>query len=278
MSTIFGLTSNDIRPQPGFTASQNENGGWTGTHTFAIRRTAWNDQFIRSRLKKGTPITDLDPSLSTFFSFMTIVGTTVLSDEGDFTMVTAQIAGAATAQYQTDPTNLNADALPTYRLSCSLQDAPLAQHPKWATFSSIEQQALSEMISGGLVFDEPSNGVGTRDERSFWLESNTDGDPFTLVSADSIAFAKLIAAGETTYQRPAITWTESTQGNEGLNSSQLNKIGKISNPRGNPPTPTGGRDWMLTSAFDEETGGLHRTELEWTMSEAGGFNPTLYEE
>lgn len=75
-----------------------------------------------------------------------------------------------------------------------------------------------------------------------------------------------------------MVWTESRQGNSGLTFDQIQKLGKIDKPSGSPPEPSGVRDWMLTSAFNEETGGLHRTELEWTMSEAGGFNPTLYEE
>lgn len=273
MSTIFGLTANDIQPQPGFTATQAQEGGWTGTHTFAIRRTAWNSNSIREEFRIGRAVTELDVNLSTYFEFLKIASLTVLSDEGDFIMVQAGLAGAKSAQYGAEGANS-----PVYRLTCSLQDASLSEHPKWKLFSDIEREALSNMISGDLVFDEASSTVGTRDERSFWVESNSEGTPYIIEGADAREFAKLIAAGQTTYQRPAMVWTESTQGNAGLTFDQIQKLGKIDVPGGSPPEPSGVRDWMLTSAFDEETGGLHRTELEWTMSEAGGFNPTLYEE
>lgn len=276
MSRIFGIGTSDIVAQPGFTATESQEGGWTGSHSFMIRRTAWNSEFVRNQFAVGREITLIDPNLSTFFSFLKIASINVTSDEGDFILVQTSLAGAgggSAGQYGADGA-----IRPVYRLTCSLQDAPLSDHPKWKTFTAIEKEALSGMISGDLVFDEPSDGVGTRDERSFWLESNSNGDPFTLTTLDAIEFAKIIAAGQTTYQKPAMVWTESTQGTAGLSFDQIQKLGKIDTPGGNPPEPSGVRDWMLIGAFDEETGGLHRTELEWTMSEAGGFNETLYKE
>ena len=76
----------------------------------------------------------------------------------------------------------------------------------------------------------------------------------------------------------SITWTESTQGASGLTSAQLNLLGNIATPRGNPPEPSGTRDWMLTSAFQEERGELFVTDLEWTLSEKGGHDSFLYDE
>ena len=95
---------------------------------------------------------------------------------------------------------------------------------------------------------------------------------------DALEFAKVIARGETTYLRPVITWTESTQGSDGLTPAQLNKLGKIATVRGDPPQPADTRDWMLTSAFQEQSGELITTDLEWTLSEKGGHDDFLYDE
>jgi hypothetical protein len=276
MSTIKGLGLTDAEPQPGFTATKAENGGWTGKHTFAIRRTAWANASVRNKFAKGISITTLDPDLSGFWSFLKTVETEVTSEEGDFTMVSVTLSGAQGATYGEG--GLGEDAEPTYRLSGQLQDAPLSMHPKWAALSDLEKQALGEMISAGLVFDPPSNKVGTKDERTFWAEETSEGTEYLLTSDDAIAFAKVISRGETTYLRPVITWTESAQGNDGLTNAQLNKLGNIATPRGNPPEAAGTRDWMLTSAFQEQQGELIRTDLEWTLSEKGGHDNFLYNE
>jgi hypothetical protein len=274
MSKIFGLTTNDIRPQPGFTATQSQEGGWTGTHSFAIRRTAWNSNSIRSQFKIGTAITTLDTDLPTYFEFLKISSVNVISDEGDITIVQVGLGGAGSAQYGAD----GPDAA-TYRLTCSLQEAPISDHQKWKLeLTDIEKEALGFVITGDLIYDAASSTCGTRDERTYWVESNSEGTPYIIEGATAIEFAKLIASGQTTYLRPTMVWTESVQGNTGLSFDEIEKLGKIDNPRGNPPDPSGVRDWMLTGAFSEQTGGLFRTELEWTMSEAGGFNETLYGE
>ena len=276
MSTIKGFGFNEVKPQPGFSARKLESGGWTGNHSFAILRTAWSNASVRNQFAKGVAITAIDPDLDAYFSFMSVVESEVVSEEGDFIMVSVTIAGAAGATYGEG--GLSDDADPTYRLNGQLQDAPLSQHRKWAALTDIEKQALGEMISQGLVFDPPTNKVGTKDERTFWAETDSDGTEYLLASADAILFAKLISKGETTYSRPTFTWTESAQGTDGLTSAQINALGNISTPRGSPPEPNGGRDWMLTSAFQETRGEMKTTDLEWTLSEKGGHDSFLYDE
>jgi len=278
MSTIKGLGLTDAEPQPGFTATKAENGGWTGKHTFAIRRTAWANASVRNKFAKGISITTLDPGLSGFWSFLKTVETEVTSEEGDFTMVSVTLSGAQGATYGEE--GLDEEAEPTYRLSGQLQDAPLSMHPKWGPLTAEQKTALGHIINGNMVFDEGKGKIcriigdaPTADE--FF-------DPFlpydTIITGDALGFAKVIARGETTYLRPVITWTESTEGNDGLTNAQLNKLGNIATPRGNPPEAAGTRDWMLTSAFQEQQGELIRTDLEWTLSEKGGHDAFLYNE
>jgi len=272
MSTIKGFGASDIKPQPGFTATRSKEGGWIGSHNFAILRTSWSS--LKSNFAKGTSITTLDSGLDSSWEFLKIVEPRVTSEEGDFIFVETSLAGGASAQFEDG--DLGPDAEPTYRLSGQLQDAPFSMHPKWAALSDLEKQALGEMISAGLVFDSPTSKVGTKDERTFWPEKTSAGTEYLLSAADAISFAKLIQRGETTYFRPVITWTESTQGTDGLTNAQLNKLGNIATPRGNPPEAAGTRDWMLTSAFEEQRGELFTTDLEWTLSEKGGHDDFLY--
>jgi len=277
-ATIKGLGFSDVEPQPGFTATQDENGGWTGRHTFAIRRTAWANSAVRGRFVKGVSITALDPGLSPYWSFMKTVTREVTSEEGDFSMVTVTLSGGEGATY--DDEDLAADTEPTYRLSGQLQDSPLSLHPKWTALSDIEKNGLGLLIRGQAEYDLPTFKVGlySVEDEVFNAIKDSTGAEIVMDADDAKAFALRIARGETTYLRPVLTWTESTQGSGGLTNAQLNKLGNISTPRGSPPEAAGTRDWMLTSAFQETRGELVTTDLEWTLSEKGGHDTFLYEQ
>lgn len=273
-ATIKGLGFSDVFPQPGFTATQEENGGWTGTHKFAIRRTSWS--LLSGRFVKGTAITTLDSGLPSYWTFLKVITRTVESEEGDFIMVSVTLSGAEGATY--DEGDLGEDAEPTYRLSGQLQDAPMSLHPKWAALGDIEKNGLSLLINGLAEYDLPTFKVGrySVEDETFYAIKDSAGNELVMSSENAKAFALRISRGETTYLRPVLTWTESTQGNSGLTNAQLNKLGNVSTPRGNPPEAAGTRDWMLTSAFQETTGDLTMTDLEWTLSEKGGHDEFLY--
>jgi len=274
MSTLRGIRSSDVLPQPGFTATRQENGGYIGRHSFAVLRTAWGGSGVTGRFTKGTPITSLDPGLSFSWSFLKVVEAEIVSEEGDITIVSVTLSGAQGASYGEGGEAPD----PTYRLSGQLQDAPLSIHPKWAALSEIFRWALGELINGNLRPSKEFTQVGTYDEEGFFTpEEDTSSAPITL-TGDAIEFCKIIARGETTYLRSVITWTESAQGTDGLTNAQLNKLGNISTPRGDPPEAAGTRDWMLTSAFQEQNGEMFTTDLEWTLSEKGGHDTFLYEE
>jgi hypothetical protein len=274
MSTIKGLGIADVVPQPGFTATRQENGGYIGRHSFAIRRTAYGNSNVTGQFAKGTSITSLDPDLSFSWAFLKVVEAEVVSEEGDITIVSVSLSGAQGASYGESGEAPD----PTYRLSGQLQDAPLSLHSKWAALSDSFKWALGELINGNRRPSKEFTQVGTYDEEDFFTPAkDTSSAPITL-TGDAIEFCKIIARGETTYLRPVITWTESAQGTDGLTNAQLNKLGNISTPRGDPPEAAGTRDWMLTSAFQEQSGELFTTDLEWTLSEKGGHDDFLYAE
>ena len=272
-ATLKGFSFSDVKPQPGFTATRQENGGYIGRHSFAISRAAW-ESGAANQFSKGQPITSFDDSLPFSWNFLKIVETEIVSEEGDIVMIAVTLSGAQGASYGEDDEAPD----PTYRLTGQLQDAPLSIHPKWAAMDESFRGALGELINGNYRPSKEFTQVGTYDEEDFFTPAkDAGGSPITL-TGDAIEFCKIIARGETTYSRPVITWTESAQGTDGLTNAQLNKLGNVSTPRGDPPEASGTRDWMLTSAFQEQRGDLFTTDLEWTLSEKGGHDAFLYEE
>ena len=276
MSTIKGFGFNEVKAQPGFSARKLESGGWTGNHSFAILRTAWSNASVRNQFAKGVAITAIDPDLDAYFAFMSVVESEVVSEEGDFIMVSVTIAGAAGATYGEG--GLSDDADPSYRFNGQLQDAPFSTHSKWAPLSDTFKWALGEMINGNARASQEFTQAGNYDDEGFFTPLRDSTQTSITFTGDAIEFCKRIAQGETTYLRSSATWTESAQGTDGLTAAQINALGNISTPRGSPPEPNGGRDWMLTSAFQETRGEMKTTDLEWTLSEKGGHDSFLYDE
>jgi hypothetical protein len=270
MATLKGIAQNTIYPQPGFVPAQNQNGGWEGTHRFMLSRASLDNSAVRTRFGKGVSVVTLDPNVPSYFSFMTLDRIEGCEfGEGELVTLVCAFAGAEGATY-----GGGAGPLPTYELSCELQEAPFSQHSKWKALEDDEKNVLGYVLNGSYLYDLENEKVQVLQDDGERVNNDTLSD---LLTADAKEFAKLIAQGETTYLRPVITWTERLEGNTGLSSNELNDIGKIATPRGNPPDATGSRDWQLTSAYQSETGSKYLTTLQWSLSEKEGHNSFLYE-
>ena len=271
-STILGLDSTSVRPQPAFRCQQSENGGWTASHTIIVTRAGFDTAGIQALFAKGSLLTGVDAGIPTFFSFLKITDVSVSAEEGDLITLEVNAAGSTAAQYELgDGSGLDIDSLPTYELRGQLSDAGFQHHRKWLPLSDAEKTTLGQLINGEYSYDIESQKI------KLIFDDGTMTDSYSqLASDDAKLFAALIQQGQTTYERSQYTWTESTEGAGQLTEPQLNKLGLIATPRGTPPEAGGTRNWKLTSATQSQQGELYRTTLEWQLSDEGGFNSFLY--
>jgi len=269
-ATIFGFTSNEIKPQPGFSARQSENGGWTARHEFYIKVSSFSS--VQSSFANGVLLSSLDPAIpEPFDDFLRVSDVEITRVEGDFYVLAVTATGSSTGQF--DGGEIGANALPTYLLAGGLTDAPFAQHPKFKALTLTERLYLGMQMQGDTLYNDDRQSFGNwRDDTNEWIPLSAQ-----TLSEDCIEFAKLINSGESTYRKPVLTWTETTEGKDPLANDQINKLGKISSPRGSPPEPSGIRNWMLSNASQDQQGELYRTTLEWELSEEEGHNTFLYE-
>lgn len=271
-ATIFGFSTDEMKPQPGLSISRSDSGGWTATHEIVIKASDFAD--VKDNFARGELLVDLDPSVpAPFDDFLRIDTVQFVRSEGDFYVFNVTATGGS-AQYENgeDP-GLSAAALPTYTLTGQLQDVSFSMHPKWRALGDTDKKLLGLMLGGFYAFNIATSKVILINEDN----SNFEDADEQFTSADAIAFATRIQQGQTTYQKSSYTWTESTEGADQLTAPQINKLGKIATPRGTPPEAAGTRDWMLTSVSQSQSGELYRTNLEWTLSEDDGWDTFLYD-
>lgn len=274
MPTLHGINSGVIYPQPGFTVTQDQNGTWTATRDYSMRTETWNLYSIRSLFARGTFIYLLDNTLPVFWNFLTVTDKSIVHEEGGIITISVSFNGSLGFQFDND--GLSEDVLPTYRLEGRLMELPLSEHPKWKALSADEQYSLGNYLEGRVLYGKPDE-VAT-EKKIFWPElNNVYFSNEQIASADGIKFRNLITEGVKSYTMPTVTYTETTTGDEPIPPTQLNKLGKISTPRGTPPTVTGGYNWMLTGASQEQRGEVYQTSFEWTLSGESGWDDFLYE-
>ena len=274
---LYGVGSNEIIPQADFMASQNEHGGWTAKQSFVAQKGSMDNATVRGVFQTGARATDLDPNLELIFNFLRLVSIKEVSNRGDgWTVYQADYTGFYTATY--DQTTGEETQYPTYSLRGTLEEAHFSEHPKWAALTDEQKFALGLLVSGESLLNWTNSQVGTWSEDGTFNPFTLAGSPITL-SGDSLEFAKRIAQGKTTYKLGSFEWTKRWEGTTGMTAAQLNSLSHIVVPPGNPPTPNGTRDWMLTGANQEQTGpddGLRfQNEITFLLSERGGWDSFL---
>jgi hypothetical protein len=247
---------------------RSENGGWEASHEFVVKFADFAS--VSSKFAKGELLSVIDTNLpQPFDSFLRIDTVQIVRAEGDLLTLQVKATGSGSGQFELD--ELGEAAEPTYLLKGNLVDAPFQKHRKWKNLPEGDKKLLGLLLADFYSYD-PARGILFRVTEDNWFVDA----PEKLENLASLEFAKLIQQGVTTYQQSTYTWTETTEGDDELTSDQIDDLGQIVEPRGNPPKPTGTRNWILTDVSQSQAGQLYRTTLEWTLSEEGGHNSFLY--
>jgi hypothetical protein len=278
MATTFGISTTQLYRQPGLTIVVNDKGQLEGSGEYTIAKEQVNS--ILAKVHPGVFATTIDDNIPTWAGNLRVASHDISIDEGGLATIKIQFLAPSGSQYDSTFPDVVQNE-PTYRLEGRLSEKSLTEHPKFKALDDGQQVALKELISGNIIW---ARDPFTPTDFSLWYPRKEDGSQtnfYVTLAGNSIAFANLIAGGITTYVSPTITWTETAEGSSPMTSAQLNKLGKVSGTRGNPPEPSGSRNWMLTGAGQEQkgttAGAIYQTTIEWTLSEKNGWNEFLYE-
>jgi len=265
---IFGFDANEIKPQPGLQIQRSENGGWEASHEFVVKFTDLAS--VIPKFAKGELLSVLDANLpQPFDSFLRIDTVQIVRTEGDLLTLQVKATGSGSGQFELGELGEAAD--PTYLLKGNLVDAPLWKHRKWKVLPDGDKKLLGLLLADFYSFNIATSTLFRVTDSNSFVDA-----PEQFTDLTSSNFAALIQQGITTYQQSTYTWTETTEGDDELTTDQIDDLGQIVVPRGEPPKPTGVRDWILSDVSQSQAGQLYRTTLEWTLSEEGGHNSFLY--
>ena len=129
---------------------------------------------------------------------------------------------------------------PTFELNGALSQEPIQTHPDFATLAGTPQAPAN-----GAIFDE-------------------DGAFAT--------FGPGPLAGATSYLAPGAEWSRISFSFQRPN---LNNLGKIGSPPGNPPT-LAGHDWLVGPPNAMKRGGVWQLREPWILSGPNGWSPLVY--
>lgn len=284
MSLIQYISARQVIPQADFEASVDDNGLWTGSQSFIIQKGLLDDPSVRMEFGIGRPITELDPHADSVWNFLRIRRIQPSTEVGGWTRVYVHLQGFSVGSAEAGQGGQPADdeVFVTYSMRGETSDAPLVDHPKFKALPISDQILLGRLAEGFYTWgiSNPDADIG---DWVFELQytDGREGDAEELTNnADTRQFANRIASGMTTYRRGGFTWAKRWSSKTPLTSTQLNLLGKISNPPGPAPSPGNGRTYLLVSAGFEMAGNeavdpTYTNEIVFELSDNGGHDTFL---
>lgn len=143
---------------------------------------------------------------------------------------------------------------PVYELSNSAGEFPIEGHPN---------------------FDGILSGAGL--ERSDVVDENDRfiGFPVNPPGENNYPTGRNLSGVEAFLGYGEVVWRKVWNARSAPSGGNLQVIGKVDSPEGNPPTPSG-RDWILITNSFNQRGKTYRRTKEWKLSGPDGANPDIY--
>ena len=240
MPEHLSIETGRLYPQPDYSVQIDQEGKWTVTQVFLCHR----ESAVSLMPRPGSTHPDVP--------FVSISRVTARISEADLAEITCVYSGAEAKEGEDEKANA------VYTMGLSLTEEPILSHQRYKNLNGIEREAIKLILMGKEKDDE---GNRLRDK---------------IVSALGQELLAKVDRGQTHYYSPRVTWRESWVRDKEAKASELNDIGKISEPEGQVPALADGRNWLLNGLNQTQEGRSFRLELEWLASDRGGWDPHIY--
>lgn len=240
MPNHVAINPGQLYPQPDYTIQIDKEGKWTVTQVFLCHRTS------------VIPLTPRPKTPHPEVPFTEITQVSAKVTEGDLAEITCTYTGVEAKGDGQEKANA------VYTMGLSLSEEPILSHPRYKDLDAKERERIQLIVSGKEKDDE---GNKLRDKVETALGKEVLGK---------------IDRGQTSYYSPRVTWRESWVCARAVKAAELNDIGNISQPTGDPPALAGGRNWLLNGVTQTHEGKAYRLEMEWLASDRGGWDADIY--
>jgi hypothetical protein len=242
-------------PQAGFSVVYTENGGIDAAQDILVRNSDLQAGSVLTAFQRGVTWESIFPEVPPIYRNLTLK-TYDPTDRGDgFSITKCTFTGYQYAGSGGSSGDETEQATST--LTGQLNPEALSDHPKWVALTAAEKVSLGNLLSGEWSYIQDPFTPG-----EFVLALNIGDGQYSIrpsedqvTSEDGLMFVKIIAEGESTWDRGGWTYSYHTESETGFTAAQLNKLGKIvPNPPGNPQKPGTGWTWLLASPNQTQSG------------------------
>ena len=239
MPQHVAIQPGQLYPQPDYTIQIDQENKWTVTQVYLCH----SKSILQVMPKPGLAHPEV--------TFATLANVTAAVGAGEIAEITCTFVGAG---------NKNEKANATYTMGLSLSEEPILTHQRYKDLPDAEVDALKALVDGK---DKDDSGAPYKDK---------------VKSVRGKEVLKKILRGQTSYYSPKVTWREGWTRDNPVKNSELNKIGEVSSPGGEPPELAGGRTWLLNGVTQTHEGNSFRIEREWLASDRGGWDEDIYKD
>lgn len=231
----------ELIPTPDFSFERDNAGLWSGHQKYHCKR----EELERLIPPKGAP--------HYLFSFLGVDKVRIVGFEEKLVVLSVTYAGfqASNDDGSTDEAE--------YTLTLSTSEEPIATHPRYDDLSNFD---VNEAVE--LARNPPKSQDGKKTlevDQTGWAALKTELYGDTQKGLES-------------YREPRVTWTKRWVSDS--RPQDLNRIGEIDTPEGNPPPVAAGRNWLNTGLTIRERGEVFENELTWELSGRGGWDSRYY--
>jgi hypothetical protein len=269
LATIRGIARNSWLPGPDFVFQRDTTGKVTGSQTFSANRQDFYGQIMQAAFRKGTKISVVYPQVLSYLHPLEIDTAECQEEPGGIDKIFVTYVGYIQVDSEMQ------DRETVYSRNNALEERSILRHPKFlADVTDIEDIELIVKGHDGLY--EKNKTASTASNYKIW-DVVTQGNRGALIDALAIEWWDFIVTrGIKTYQAATSEWTKSRSNAGGLANIDLEKLGKIDVPDGDPAAPAG-MIWFMSGSTESRTVGTASSwSITWTLIDDNDINQKLY--
>lgn len=230
---------------PGFKASKDNAGLWTGTQMYHCKES----ELLNLMPRQGSP----HPK----FPYLALETVSFEIFQEGLAKITAGYAGAS---FGFDGSE---EPEEEYNLEISTSEEPISTHHRYTDPNGgLPAQDILEAVE--LATNPPRSEDGKQVKEpdiSTWNQLKKDLYDDTKKGIEA-------------YREPRVTWSKRWISKE--KPTGLNDIGKIDAPEGDPPQVAAQRNWLNIGIRSRERGKVYENEITWELSGRGGWLARYY--